>query len=126
MPAFMKANLLIKRIYEGPSEKDGKRILVDRLWPRGISKQNAQLDYWLKEVAPSQELRKWFGHKEERFSEFKKRYLAELKDNNSEDLQTLKTLVKSGASITLLYGAKDEAMNQAVVLREFLTGRHPR
>ena len=111
----------LKRIYEEKEEADGVRILVDRLWPRGISKDRAKLDYWLKDVAPSNELRKSFHHQMERFPEFKERYLEELKtvEQNSE-LQNLKEMVKSNPNVTLLYAAKDKEHNQAVVLKEVL------
>jgi uncharacterized protein YeaO (DUF488 family) len=110
----------IKRVYEPVAKSDGKRILVDRLWPRGLRKQAAQLDDWLKVLAPSPALRKWFGHKPERFTEFKRRYKAELKANPD-----LKETVKSlrGRKITLLYGAKDPEINHAVVLAQELRRR---
>ena len=111
----------IKRIYEVPDSGDGYRILIDRLWPRGVSKQNAKLDEWNKELAPSTELRKWFDHTPERFEEFKKRYRDELKSQEVE-LNRLRTLAKSN-DITLLYAAKDEEMNNAIVLRELLMNR---
>lgn len=108
----------IKRIYEEASSDDGYRILVDRLWPRGISKERAKLNDWEKEVAPSAELRKWFGHQPERFEEFKKLYKKELKEK-TEELQRIQHLAQK-QKITLLYSAKDTQMNQAVVLQEVL------
>ena len=108
----------VKRIYDEPTEGDGYRILVDRLWPRGISKKEAKLDEWNKEIAPSTELRKWFGHKEERFEEFGLLYREELR-TKTEELDRLKTLAKREV-ITLLYGAKDPAINHAVILKELL------
>lgn len=108
----------IKRIYDPYAKKDGHRVLVDRLWPRGVSKEDAKLDDWNKEIAPSDELRKWFDHKEERFAEFKKRYKKELEDHR-DDLKEIKKVAKE-KTVTLLYGAKDEKMNQAVVLQEVL------
>ena len=108
----------IKRVYEDPSDTDGYRVLVDRLWPRGISKQAAAIDEWLKEIAPSAALRKWFGHVPERFIEFKKLYREELKSHTSE-LKRLKAMDET-RTVTLLYGAKDPKMNQAVVLMEVL------
>ncbi|NNE77205.1 MAG: DUF488 domain-containing protein [Pricia sp.] len=108
----------IKRIYEDPSNNDGYRILVDRIWPRSISKEDAQLDNWLKELAPSDELRKWFDHDPKKFDEFAKRYRKELDDKDS-DLNEIKEKAKS-QSVTLLYGAKDTEHNQAVVLLEIL------
>lgn len=98
-----------KRVYEKPDKKDGTRVLVDRLWPRGLKKEKAGIDYWMKEIAPSNTLRKWFAHKEERWLEFKIRYLEELKDKN--DL--LKQLIDLGKDkkVTLLYAARDEERN---------------
>ena len=107
----------IKRIYEDPDSNDGYRMLVDRVWPRGISKDAAALNEWNKEIAPSTELRKWYGHKAERFAEFTKRYKAELKPKTDE-LKRIKTISKK-QSLTLLYGAKDP-QNQAAVLLEVL------
>ena len=113
--------IAIKRIYETPSETDGYRILVDRLWPRGVSKKEAKLDEWNKDIAPSTELRKWFNHKEEHFEEFARRYYEELRAK-PEELCRLKTIANSKV-ITLLYGAKDSKINQAVVLRDLLLKR---
>ena len=107
----------IKRIYEPPASTDGFRVLVDRLWPRGVSKQDAALDLWLKEVAPTAELRNWFDHIPERFDEFTTRYRAEL-DNNPA-LDQLREVIASEKMVTLLYGAKNETMNQAVVLQQY-------
>jgi len=108
-------SLAIKRAYDPPARGDGSRILVDRLWPRGISKRKAALDGWIKEVAPSPSLRKWFGHKPERFREFSKRYRAELKDNPAvAKLRALK------GKVTLIYGARDPAVNHAAVPAKFL------
>lgn len=109
----------IKRAYQPPEEEDGFRILVDRLWSRGVSKDKAKLDLWLKEVAPSNELRKWFGHDPEKWSEFQKRYSAELKDKKSF-LSKIKDLEKEKGTVTLIYSAKDEEHNDAVVLRDKL------
>ena len=110
--------IAIKRIYEDASEKDGYRILVDRLWPRGVSKEEAKLDEWLKDIAPSTALRKWFDHIEERFPEFSERYQAEL-DLKTEEITRLTTIAKK-QQITLLYSAKNEKFNQAVVLSNYL------
>ena len=110
----------IKRIYEPVERDDGQRILVDRLWPRGVSRESAGLDLWLPDVAPSSELRKWFGHADERWDQFKARYEEELREN--PHLPTLLALVDDGP-MTLLYGAKNEEHNQAVVLQEILNGR---
>jgi len=109
----MKTQIRIKRVYDEPLKEDGQRILVDRLWPRGLTKDKAKIDHWLKEVAPSNKLRKWFGHEAEKWPEFKKRYTAELKSN--PELQHLKELIQRNPT-TLVYGAKDEDHNQAVVL----------
>ena len=106
----------IKRVYERPDKHDGRRILVDRLWPRGLTKEKANVDLWLKDIAPSTELRKWFGHDPGRWEEFKKRYLAELK-GNSEQIRLLKQELEKGV-VTLVYGAKDEEHNEAVVIQE--------
>lgn len=113
----MKA-ITIKRIYEDASESDGYRILVDRLWPRGISKQWAKLDEWNKDIAPSTELRKWFGHKVERFDEFAKMYHEELM-TKKDDLNRIKIMAKK-KMVTLLYSAKDPELNQAIILRNVL------
>ena len=108
----------LKRVYAEPSKSDGKRILVDRLWPRGLSKEKAQVDLWLKEVAPSNELRKWFSHDPEKWPEFKKRYRAELKQN-PEAFAELKAAAKNNT--TLLYGARDTEHNEAVILQQLLS-----
>lgn len=108
----------IKRIYDQPAKDDGYRVLVDRIWPRGISKKDAHLDDWLKEIAPSTPLRKWFDHEPEKFEAFSNKYKIEL-ENKSEILTTLRNKVKS-RTLTLLYGAKDTEYNQAVVLKEVL------
>ena len=108
----------IKRIYDDPSESDGYRILVDRIWPRGVSKEEAKLDEWNKDLAPSTELRKWFDHDPDKFEDFSKEYKKEL-EYNKDELKALHDLVKS-KTVTLLYGAKDVKYNQAVVLKEVL------
>src|SRR6185437_10865601 len=108
----------IKRIYEPSAEADGYRVLVDRLWPRGIKKESAHIHIWEKDVAPSKELRKWFGHDPEKWDGFKKKYLAELK--GSDAIDHLVGELRSHKTVTLLYGAHDEEHNNAVVLREFL------
>lgn len=112
-------NIQIKRVYEKPLKEDGKRILVDRLWPRGLTKEKASIDLWLKEIAPSTELRKWFGHDPGKWNEFQKRYCQELKNNESE-VSLLKEQLKHG-KVTLVYGAKDEEHNEALVLTEWLS-----
>ena len=112
-------NIKIKRVYERPDEEDGMRILVDRLWPRGLTKAKASVDLWLKDIAPSVEFRKWFGHDPDKWTEFKTRYRAELK-KNGEQVTLLKGKIKKG-KVTLIYGAKDEEHNEAVVLRTLLS-----
>ena len=106
-----------KRVYEAPAKDDGYRVLVDRLWPRGLTKAKAKVDLWLKEVSPSTELRKWFGHEPEKWPEFQKRYRAEL---NQEALASLRKLEKEHKKVTLLYGAKSAERNQAVSLLKIL------
>lgn len=108
----------IKRIYDIPSENDGYRVLIDRLWPRGVSKKASNLDEWNKEVAPSPELRKWFDHKKERFKEFEWKYREELKDKK-EELDKLKQIAKN-ETVSLLYAAKSPEINHAVVLKNVL------
>lgn len=108
----------IKRIYDEPEKQDGYRILVDRLWPRGMTKERAHLDEWNKEVAPSDELRKWFGHKMENFEEFSRKYKAELKDKG-EELQRIRELAED-KMVTLLYAARDTDVNHARVLLNVL------
>lgn len=108
----------IKRAYEAPSPDDGTRVLVDRLWPRGVKKADAGISQWMKEIAPSNELRKWFGHDPERWEEFRRRYKAELAQKR-ELVGQLRQLAGRGP-LTLVYSAHDEAHNQAVVLRETL------
>ena len=110
----------IKRIYEKPDKADGMRILVDRLWPRGLSKEKAKMDLWLKEIAPSEDLRKWFSHDPKKWIEFKKRYEKEL-TVKKELIDQLKKLDKENKQVTLLYGAKDTEHNQAIVLCNFLS-----
>jgi len=107
----------IKRVYDVPSKEDGERILVDRLWPRGLSKEKAHLDEWMKDIAPSPALRQWFGHRPERWEEFLARYRQELKGDPL--LDDLRRRAAAG-TVTLLYGARDEKRNQAVVLAGIL------
>ena len=113
------SDLLIKRIYLPSGNKDGYRILVDRIWPRGIKKSDANIDLWLKEIAPSTELRKWFNHEAKKWSAFKRSYLKELESNTQEITLIKKQLLTS--TVTLLYAAKDEQHNQAVILQEYLS-----
>ena len=108
----------IKRIYDPSSKDDGVRILVDRLWPRGISKEAAAIDEWERDIAPSDELRKWFSHDPAKWQEFRKRYVSELK-KNPEPISKLRALARKGR-ITLLFAAKDVAHNNAVVLRDLI------
>lgn len=111
----------IRRAYDGPKRGDGFRVLVDRVWPRGVRRDDLELDAWWKELAPSTELRQWFGHDPERWEEFKKRYFAEL-DERDEGVAPLLDRVREGR-VTLLFGARDEEHNQAVALREYLYRR---
>ncbi len=108
----------LKRAYEAASPDDGLRILVERLWPRGVSKQKAKIDLWLKDLAPSTELRQWYAHDPARWPQFQKRYRAELKKQG--DVLALLKHVTEGKSITFVYAARDEERNSAVVLQEFL------
>jgi len=112
-------NIQIKRVYEKSDAKDGFRILVDRLWPRGLTKEKAAADLWLKDIAPSTELRKWFNHDPEKWKEFQKKYQKELQENK-EAVSVLKEHLKQGP-VTLLYGAKDQEHNEAEVLKNFLS-----
>lgn len=118
------SNVRLKRAYESPAADDGPRILVDRLWPRGVSKSEAKLDDWIKEIAPSAELRTWFGHDPERWGEFRRRYRAEL-ERNAPMLRELRRKAREGP-ITLIYSAKDEDHNDAVVLKNVILGRPKR
>jgi len=111
----------LKRAYEKPGNQDGVRILVDRIWPRGVSKEELLLDSWLKEIAPSAELRKWFGHDPERWDEFKHRFFAEL-DGRKEPVEKLFSRVKKGR-VTLIFAAQDEEHNNAVALKEYLEAK---
>lgn len=120
-----KSNILIKRVYEEAEPDDGMRVLVDRLWPRGIKKEKAAIDLWLKEVAPSNELRQWFQHEPEKFPEFRQRYEAELHTAEKQDeLAKLHQYAEQGP-LTLIYAARDSEHNNAVVLRDVLVSvRH--
>jgi uncharacterized protein YeaO (DUF488 family) len=110
----------LKRVYEEPSKNDGLRVLVERLWPRGLTKERAAVDLWLKDVAPSPELRKWFGHDPARWEQFQERYRQELREK-TEAVRLLKQKVKEG-TVTLVYAARDEEHNGALVLQRFLQG----
>jgi uncharacterized protein YeaO (DUF488 family) len=110
--------LKLKRVYDDVSRQDGKRILVDGIWPRGIKKEELEHDEWMKEIAPSSELRKWFDHDPDKWDEFKKKYKKKL-DDHKDDLKKIKD-DSDGHNVTLLYAAKDEAHNQAVVIKEYI------
>jgi uncharacterized protein YeaO (DUF488 family) len=114
-------NIQLKRVYEESSENDGKRILIDRLWPRGLTKEKARIEIWLKDISPSTELRTWFGHDPSKWDDFKRRYRNELK-NNSESVSKLIEQISQG-KVTLVYSAKDKEHNNAVVLVEYLGER---
>ena len=132
LPAFVQHNswnsrvrhegkremIQIKRVYDPPGPEDGKRILVDRLWPRGIKKEKLKMDEWLKEIAPSDKLRKWFSHDPKKYEEFKKRYAGELEEK-SEILKRIKNEAKKG-KVTILFSAKDAEHNNATVLKNLL------
>ena len=115
------SHVKLKRAYDAPLVDDGKRILVDRLWPRGVSKAEAAIEQWMKEIAPSTELRKSFGHEPSKWDEFCRRYREELR-SNEELLGQLRSLARKG-TVTLVYSAHDEAHNDAIVLRDVLLGR---
>lgn len=112
-------NIQIKRVYESFDEDDGLRVLVDRLWPRGISKEKANLDLWCKDIAPSSDLRKWFSHKSERFKEFSNRYIEEL-DGNQDCVNQIVDICRKNKKVTFLYGAKDPRINHAIVLKDYI------
>ncbi|WP_428897222.1 YeaO [Parelusimicrobium proximum] len=116
--------LKIKRAYDAPSKDDGQRILIDRLWPRGMSKEREHLDAWDKEITPSTELRKAFDHEPDKFEWFKKEYIKELNKNphTPEFIKEIKALMKTG-NVTLIYGAKDPQINHAVILRDYILGK---
>lgn len=115
------ANPRIKRVYEPRAPGDGQRVLVDRVWPRGFGKEKLRDVIWLKDIAPSTDLRKWFGHRPERWEQFRARYAAEI-DRNPDSLAKLRALCARGP-VTLLYSARDEEHNQALVLAEYLAAR---
>ena len=120
-PSVPAENVRLKRAYEKPARDDGTRVLIDRLWPRGVRKADAGLDRWAKELAPSTALRKWFGHDPARWPEFWRRYAEEIRQHPDE-LRQLRSLARKGR-ITLVYSAHDELHNDAVVLRGLLLGR---
>ena len=113
-----RPDIELKRVYEPVADDDGVRILVERLWPRGVSKADAAIDHWMKDVAPSPELRTWYGHKPERWNEFRERYRAELTENPAA-VAAVKALCAT-QPVTFIFAAKDEERNSAVVLRAFL------
>lgn len=118
---MIKHQIAVKRVYEEPAASDGTRVLVDRLWPRGLSKERAQVNVWLKEVAPSNELRKWFAHDPAKFEEFRRRYQEELEmPEGQAALEQLRNLSKKG-TLTLLFAAHDTEHNNAVVLHDLLS-----
>jgi uncharacterized protein YeaO (DUF488 family) len=116
--AISPESIRLKRAYEPPAAGDGTRILVDRLWPRGVKKAGAAIDIWAKDIAPSTELRQWFGHEADRWDEFRRRYVAEL-EQKTDRINELRALARSGP-ITLVFGAHDQTHNDAVVLRKML------
>jgi len=113
-----RITIRIKRVYEEPQEADGRRILVDRLWARGLSKEKAKVDVWVKEIAPSTELRRWYGHDPNKWTEFKSRYAAELQANPGQVEEILEE-VREGI-VTFLYSSKEEQLNNAVALKEYI------
>ncbi len=108
----------IKRVYDRPSPNDGKRLLIDRLWPRGLRKEGARIDKWMKEIAPSNELRKWFNHDPDKWAEFKRRFFTELEERQ-EMVNEIVNLARKG-TVTLLFGSKEERFNNAVALKEYI------
>ena len=108
----------IKRVYDEPEEADGRRILVDRLWARGLSKERARVDVWIKEIAPSTELRRWYGHDHHKWTEFKRRYAAEL-EANPGSIEAIVAEIQAGV-VTFLYSSKEEKLNNAVALKQYL------
>jgi len=122
--ARAETEVKVKRIYEAPDPSDGTRVLVDRLWARGLTKEKAALDLWLKDIAPSTELRKWFSHDPAKWEEFQKRYRAEL-ETNDEAVARLREELRKGP-VTLLYAARDQEHNEALVLRDYLVRRSAR
>jgi len=119
--AIAADRIRLKRAYDAPAADDGVRVLVDRLWPRGVRKADAAIDLWMKDIAPSTELRRWFGHDPARWPEFRRRYEAELREH-ADRLEELRGMARRGP-VTLVFGARDEAHNDAVVLRELLLER---
>ena len=116
--AITRVSIRLKRVYDKPTKADGRRVLVDRIWPRGLKKNEARIDQWLKEIAPSTALRKWFAHDPGKWREFKKRYSAELNDQREQVEQLARAAEKR--TVTLLFGAKDTEHNNAVALKEYI------
>lgn len=121
VPMARKSRIHMKRVYDEPAKADGTRVLVDRIWPRGVRKDEAAIDEWLKEIAPSTELRKWFGHSPERWEEFRRRYEAELAENE-DAVERLLDLCRKG-DVTLVYAARDDEHSNARVIKELLERR---
>jgi len=117
----MATSIRIKRIYDPPSPQDGFRILVDRLWPRGLSKEKAKVDLWLREIAPSNDLRKWYGHDAAKWAEFKKKYLEEIEEKK-EEFDLLRKKAREG-TVTFLFSSKEEKLNNAAALKEFVESK---
>jgi uncharacterized protein YeaO (DUF488 family) len=115
----MPGKLKLKRVYEKPAAADGCRVLVDRLWPRGLSKQRAKVDLWLRDIAPSTALRKWYGHEPERWAGFRRRYAAELK-KQKDALAELRAVLKQHKTVTFLFSSKEEKLNNAAALKAYL------
>ena len=113
-------DIRLKRAYDAPADNDGYRVLIDRIWPRGVSKEELELDDWLKGIAPSDKLRKWFGHEKEKWEEFRRRYAKEL---DEKELSPLLERLRAGRRITLVFGSSDEEHNNAVVLKDYLKER---
>ena len=113
-----RIEIRVKRVYEEPEESDGRRILVDRLWARGLSKEKAKVDVWVKEIAPSTELRRWYGHDPNKWTEFKSRYAAELETNPGQ-VEDILGEIQAGI-VTFLYSSKEEQLNNAVALKEYV------
>jgi uncharacterized protein YeaO (DUF488 family) len=116
-----RVNIRLRRIYDPPGPEEGKRVLIDRLWPRGLSKAKAGVDLWAKDIAPSTELRRWYGHEADKWPEFKRRYYAEL-DANADGVAELLSLVE-GVDVTLLFASREEQLNNAAALKEYLESR---
>ena len=111
----------IKRIYEAPGTGDGFRVLVDRLWPRGLTKEKAKVDLWMRDISPSNELRKWYGHDPDKWAEFKKKYLGEIKEKK-EEFDLLRKKAREG-TVTFLFSSKEEKINNAAALKEFVESK---